>query len=128
MSEGDELSDQSKRFLASSRYIYALLNQKETWIDRQSVEHRITEMEVSYRLNVRRFLLKRAEHLFLLYGFGEALYLGHIEDTFGVPDDFDIPSVMDDPPEHPEDFERWMRGTALFKALEEGVALEVVRV
>src|SRR5262245_15371328 len=98
--------------------IYVLLNQDKIWIDRQGVKHEVHKMDSNYRENILRFLLHRAEPLFWAYAFGEAIHIDAIEAAFGPPDDFDIPSVLDEYEQvRVFNYEKWLKTTPLMRAL-----------
>lgn len=109
-----------------------VFDQDETWTDQSGKTWRLRDMTPRHRENLIRFLRRNASHFAVFYGLYDAARAGAHEALFGAPDDFDIPTVMDEYDQRewnmiqnglPEEEVRkildlaWMNGTVLMRAL-----------
>lgn len=85
------------------------LFQREMWWDRQGRAHRLTEMPLSYLLNVLNFLEQRAQRYYLLDRWTSPGYGLHREDVRGQ---------LGDPVS-------WLHGTPLWRAVSAQAATRV---
>jgi hypothetical protein len=97
--------------------IIILLDQKEIWVDRQGVSHKVAEMDPRYAGNVVRFLERQAEGIADRYCFAMLsvpLPDGGTEAYDIVTSDFE--RTMD---EVLDDSRSWLQRTPLVRALTE---------
>lgn len=111
---GEMTLDEWKR---QGEAVYYHFNHPTEWGDEQGNLWQLEEMASSHLSNVRGYLLKYAEIFFTWYSYGEAVMLDRHERAFGIPDDFNIPSVLDDW-QHGQERE-WMLTTNIVKRIDE---------
>lgn len=127
-------------YLRNARGWYAYLNQGDVWFPNKRPRVRIADMDAAWRLNCTRFLERRAAGLVHRYTFGEVSSMSQpaydevIEDVNGDPvlsgQSFSESDLLGELAHEAIEVEqesrvadpiRWMRSTALYRALAAGL-------
>lgn len=100
------------------RTLRRLFAQGEWWKDRAGEWHRIAEMEPRYRANVARLIVRHAA------GYEQAVAFGELALFHDAPEDV-VDWWMNEVDDRARDPQAWITGTALYRALTAGLAVDM---